>query len=107
MPYDIELMGATYSDVPAVNLPRSGGGTAQFIAPDLGITGASAGDLIKISSVDANGAPTAWAKAVKGTDYEAAVASTSVSSTGLCSFKDSGGTTLFTLQLPLYNGGVS
>ena len=30
---DIELMGATYHDVPAVDLPRSGGGTARFYDP--------------------------------------------------------------------------
>lgn len=27
---DIELLGATYSDVPAVDLPKSGGGTVRF-----------------------------------------------------------------------------
>ena len=27
---DITLMGATYTDVPAVDLPKSGGGTARF-----------------------------------------------------------------------------
>lgn len=30
---DIELLGATYSDVPAVDLPKSGGGTARFYDP--------------------------------------------------------------------------
>lgn len=30
---DIELMGATYPDVPAVDLPKSGGGTARFYDP--------------------------------------------------------------------------
>lgn len=30
---DIELYGATYSDVPAVDLPKSGGGTARFYDP--------------------------------------------------------------------------
>lgn len=30
---DIELMGATYPDVPAVDLPRSGGGTARYYDP--------------------------------------------------------------------------
>lgn len=31
---DIELLGATYPDVPAVDLPKSGGGTARFYDPD-------------------------------------------------------------------------
>ena len=30
---DIELMGATYPDVPAVDLPKSGGGMARFYDP--------------------------------------------------------------------------
>lgn len=30
---DIELMGATYPDVPAVDLPKSGGGNARFYDP--------------------------------------------------------------------------
>lgn len=34
---DIELMGATYHDVAAVDLPQSGGGTARFYDPS-GIT---------------------------------------------------------------------
>ena len=33
---DITLMGATYPDVPAVNLPKSGGGTATFWEADDG-----------------------------------------------------------------------
>lgn len=31
MAVDIALLGATYPDVPAVTLPKSGGGTALFI----------------------------------------------------------------------------
>ena len=31
MAKDISLLGATYPDVPAVTLPKSGGGTATFI----------------------------------------------------------------------------
>ena len=33
---DIVLLGATYPDVPAVNLPKSGGGTATFWEADDG-----------------------------------------------------------------------
>ena len=35
------------------------------------------------------------------------VKSASISNTGLVTFKNSSGTALFTLQLPLYNGGVN
>lgn len=38
---------------------------------------------------------------------EAASASATIDGTGLISYKNSAGTTLFTLQLPIYNGGVS
>ena len=31
MAQNITLMGANYSDVPAVQLPKTGGGTAKFI----------------------------------------------------------------------------
>jgi len=31
MAQNIELLGATYNDVPAVDLPKSGGGTARFM----------------------------------------------------------------------------
>lgn len=31
MAQNITLLGASYSDVPAVELPKTGGGTAQFI----------------------------------------------------------------------------
>ena len=34
MAKNVTLMGANYPDVPAVNLPQTGGGTAQFIADD-------------------------------------------------------------------------
>lgn len=31
MAQNITLLGASYSDVPAVDLPKTGGGTARFI----------------------------------------------------------------------------
>lgn len=34
MAQNITLMGASYSDVPAVELPKTGGGTATFIDED-------------------------------------------------------------------------
>ena len=43
MAQNISLMGATYSDVPAVQLPKSGGGTATFT--DVTDTTAAASDV--------------------------------------------------------------
>ena len=34
MAKNITLMGANYQDVPAVDLPKTGGGTARFVDPD-------------------------------------------------------------------------
>ena len=34
MAKNITLMGANYPDVPAVDLPQTGGGTARFVAPE-------------------------------------------------------------------------
>lgn len=46
-----------------------------------------------------------------GTTYDIrdsnAIASASISSNGLISYKNSSGTTVFTLQLPKYDGSVS
>lgn len=102
----------------------------------LGVLGASVGQTVKIKTVDANGSPTAWEavsggggvtvdsalsatsedpvqnKAIKAAlDAKAAVtsvpAAASVSAAGVMQFKNSAGTQLFTVQLPLYAGGVS
>ena len=43
MAQTIELLGATYSDVPAVDLPKYGGGTARFM--DVTDTTASASNV--------------------------------------------------------------
>lgn len=43
MAQNITLMGASYTDVPAVNLPKTGGGTAKFT--DVSDTTASAADV--------------------------------------------------------------
>ena len=42
-----------------------------------------------------------------GADPASIPASASIDSSGLIEFDNSGGTALFTLQLPIYNGGVS
>ena len=38
MAQDITLLGATYSDVPAVTLPTASGGTATFVDQDEVVT---------------------------------------------------------------------
>lgn len=43
MSQSISLWGATYSNVPAVNLPKSGGGTARFT--DTSVTTAQQADV--------------------------------------------------------------
>lgn len=43
MAKNISLMGASYSDVPAVTLPQTGGGTARF--DDASVTTATASDV--------------------------------------------------------------
>lgn len=44
MAQNITLLGASYSAVPAVNLPKTGGGTAQFT--DVSDTTAVAGEVV-------------------------------------------------------------
>ena len=54
MAQNITLMGASYSDVPAVNLPKTGGGTATFYEEDELIT-VYTGSSDPSSSTGANG----------------------------------------------------
>lgn len=84
-----------------IHAAAGGGGTAI----DLGITGASVGKVAAVAAVDADGKPTAWTHASAASASSVPDAG-SVSSTGLMSIKH-GSTTLFTVQLPLYAGGVS
>ena len=44
MAQNITIMGASYSAVPAVTLPKTGGGTARF--DDATVTTAAAGDVL-------------------------------------------------------------
>lgn len=51
---DIELMGATYHDVPAVDLPKSGGGNARFYDPNeilYAASNSSGGPAVKANSL--------------------------------------------------------
>ena len=45
MAQNITLMGASYSDVPSVLLPKTGGGTAQFDDTTIASNAAAAGDI--------------------------------------------------------------
>lgn len=55
MAQNITLLGASYSNVPAVLLPKTGGGTARF--DDVSGVTAGAGDVVSGKSiVDATGA---------------------------------------------------
>ena len=45
MAQNITLMGASYSDVPSVILPKTGGGTAQFDDTTIASNGAAASDI--------------------------------------------------------------
>lgn len=54
MAQNITLMGASYSDVPAVDLPKTGGGTARFRDEDEIITYYT-GSSTPSSSLGSNG----------------------------------------------------
>ena len=53
MAQNITLMGASYTAVPAVQLPKTGGGTARF--DDCTVTTATASDVIQGKVFVANG----------------------------------------------------
>ena len=53
MAQNITIMGATYSDVPAVTLPKSGGGTATFT--DTSDADAVSGDIASGKTAYVNG----------------------------------------------------
>ena len=54
MSQNITLLGASYSDVPAVTLPKTGGGTATFTDTTISSNAAAAGDIAsgKLASVN-------------------------------------------------------
>ena len=58
MPQTISLLGAIYSDVPAVDLPKQGGGTARFVDQTTAmqlVTSPTSGDIL---TTDGNGQAT-------------------------------------------------
>ena len=87
MAQNITIMGASYSDVPAVQLPKTGGGTARF--DDASITTATASDVasgkiflandgtITTGTSSGGGGDSAWTK-VAETSYQVNTTSTSV-----------------------------
>ena len=90
MAQNITLLGASYSAVPAVVLPKTGGGTARF--DDASITTATASDVLQgklflsadgtitegTNSGGGSGGDSAWTK-VAETSYQVSTTSTSVS----------------------------
>ena len=89
MAQNITIMGASYSDVPAVQLPKTGGGTARF--DDASITTATASDVLQgklflsadgtitegTNSGGGSGGDSAWTK-VAETSYQVSTTSTSM-----------------------------
>lgn len=56
MSQNISLLGASYSDVPSVLLPKTGGGTAQFDDTTIASNAAAAGDIASGKLAYVNGA---------------------------------------------------
>ena len=87
MAQNITLLGASYSAVPAVVLPKTGGGTARF--DDASITTAAAADVasgkvflaadgtITMGTASGGGGSSSWTK-VAETSYQVSTTSTSV-----------------------------
>ena len=86
MAQNITIMGASYSDVPAVQLPKTGGGTARF--DDASITMATASDVasgkvflasdgtITTGTSSGGGGSSSWTK-VAETSYQVSTTGTS------------------------------
>lgn len=86
MAKNITLLGASYSDVPAVNLPQTGGGTARF--DDVSVTTATASDVaqgkvfvasdgtVTTGTASGGGGSSAWTK-IAETEYTVSTTSTS------------------------------
>lgn len=102
MAQNITLMGASYSDVPAVNLPKTGGGTARF--DDASVTTATASDVasgkvflasdgtITTGTSSGGGGSSSWTK-IAETTYDVSTTSTSV---GTVATWETGDSSIFT-----------
>ena len=89
---DVTLMGASYSDVPAVELPRTGGGTARFYDPN----------EILYAASPTSGGPATYANGIHYGAVDGTSTSTQFTATipGITSLYDG-------LTIMLYNGVVT
>ena len=95
MAQNITLMGASYSDVPSVLLPKTGGGTAQFDDTTIASNAAAAGDIASGKLAYVNGSLiTGTSSGGGGTDHLTKIATKSLGtiSTSSTSAADTGQT---------------
>lgn len=90
MAQNITLMGASYSDVPAVTLPKTGGGSATFYDTTIASNGAAATDIASGKLAYVNGSlitgtatgGSSWTKIGSTTELTVNTTSTSAASAG-------------------------
>ena len=91
MAQNITLLGASYSDVPAILLPKTGGGTAQFDDTTIATNAAAAADIAsgKLAYVNgvlltgtSSGGGSGWTKIGNTTELTVNTTSTSAASAG-------------------------
>ena len=90
MSQNITLLGASYSDVPAVTLPKTGGGTATFYDTTIASNGAAASDIASGKLAYVNGSlitgtatgGSSWTKIGNTTELTVNTTSTSAASAG-------------------------
>ena len=91
MSKNVTLMGASYSDIPSVVLPQTGGGNAQFF--DVSDTTAAASDVasdkyfytaagVRTQGTNSGGGGSGWTKIVSTTELTVNTTSTSAASAG-------------------------
>lgn len=97
MAQNITLLGASYSDVPAVQLPKTGGGTAQFDDTTIATNAATAADIASGKLAYVNGVLLTgtgsggggWTKIGSTTELTVNTTSTSAASAGTISIGSS------------------